>query len=89
MIRTRFWKIGTIALLTGAPGCGSDGNLSQQPPTKAEPTDIPELGISMEGLGTVVNSCNDGSGEGSTGPYDTVSKTMTLSLAGASTVYSV
>lgn len=89
MIRTRFWKIGTIALLTGAPGCGSDVNLSQQQPAQAEPTDIPELGISMEGLGTVVNSCNDGNGVGSAGNYDTASKTMTLTLGGGSTVFSV
>jgi hypothetical protein len=91
MIRARFWKIGTIALLTGVPGCGSDRMLVSGEQGEAEPTEIPELGISMEGLGTVVADCNDGSGNnvGGAGNYDAASKTMTLALSGGSVVFSV
>ncbi len=89
MIRTRFWKIGTIALLTGVPGCGSEATLESTEQPEVKPTEIPELGISMEGLGTAVSDCNDGSGVGGAGNYDSASKTMTMTLAGGSNVFSV
>lgn len=91
MMRARFWKIGTIALLTGVPGCGSDRMLVNSEQAEVKPTEIPELGISMEGLGTVVSDCNDGTGNnvGGTGNYDSASKTMTLALGGGSVVFSV
>lgn len=58
---------------------------------EVKPTEIPELGISMEGLGTVVSDCNDGSGNnvGGAGNYDSASKTMTMALGGGSVVFSV
>lgn len=87
MIRTRFLKIGTIALLTGVPGCGSDATVSET--AQSNPTEIPELGITMDGLGAVVNACNNGSNVGSTGNYDSTSKTMTMTLGGGSDVFSV
>lgn len=89
MIRTRFWKIGTIALMTGIPGCGSDREIVNGEQAKAEPVEIPELGISMDGLGSVVNDCNGGSNTGSAGNYDADSKTMTMTLGGGSNVFSV
>jgi Ca2+-binding RTX toxin-like protein len=89
MIRTRFWKIGTIALLTGAPGCSSHVNLAEGNKPQADATEIPELGISMQGLGAIVNDCNDGNGVGGSANYDATSKTMTLALGGGSAVFSV
>src|SRR5688572_13541473 len=89
MIRARFWKIGTIALLTGVPGCGNDAVLVGDEHADVEPTEIPELGISMEGLGTVVNDCNDGNGVGGAGNYDAASKTMSMTLDGGANVFSV
>jgi Ca2+-binding RTX toxin-like protein len=94
MIRTRFLKIGTIALLTGVPGCGSEGQMSGPSVTNPSETEIPELEISMDGLGAEVASCNDYSttpNKGSTGNYDATSKTMTVTVpsGGGSVVFSV
>jgi Ca2+-binding RTX toxin-like protein len=88
MIRTRFWKIGTIALLTGLPGCANEMTTEQaeRPPGA---TEIPELGLAVEGLGAIVNDCNDGTGVGGPSNYDSASKTMTLALGGGSAVFSV
>lgn len=88
MIRTRFWKIGTIALLAGVPGCGNEleTDLAEQP---RGATEIPELGLAVEGLGAIVNDCNDGTGVGGLSNYDSASKTMTLALGGGSAVFSV
>jgi Ca2+-binding RTX toxin-like protein len=92
MIRTRFLKIGTIALLTGVPGCGSEAQMDAA--NTAGPTNIPEIGISMDGLGAEVPACNDYTNtpnKGTTGNYDATSKTMTIALpsTGGSVVFSV
>ncbi|MEN9578396.1 MAG: hypothetical protein RJA70_1405, partial [Pseudomonadota bacterium] len=88
MIRTRFLKLGTIAVLAGAiPACGDkpvqSGSMHEQQ-AQEEPT----FGGAMDGLGATVDSCNDGTGVGEVGNFDATAKTMTISLPGGSTVFS-
>lgn len=89
MIRARFWKIGTIALLTGVPGCGSDQVFGESEHENVRATDIPELGIATEDLGAIVSDCNNGSGIGGADNYESASKTMNMTLDGGANVFSV
>ncbi len=88
MIRSGFLKIGSIALMVGAmPSCSGESPEQQTGP-EGELVH-PQLGVVMEGLGEIVNTCNDGTNQASSDNFEEGSKTMNLSLLGGSTVISV
>src|SRR5690606_31098242 len=80
MIRTKYFKIGSLALLVGGlPSCATDSEMDAAANDNVDPV----LGVILEGLGEEVGDCT------SADEFDAANKTLAMDLEGGSSVFSV